>query len=151
MFKNFRCGYLSVYLLLKHIEGLGCHPELFAPVTLVGNQLQQQKRLGIRVPGDEDIPGQLWVTTVDVTLGQDHAIGMLILDIHVVDLHQQLLCLLVISSGAFGLCEVIVEGVVVHKVAAYGVHVDQDLFELFVQKECRCHALTPWNSVALGG
>lgn len=91
------------------------------------------------------------MATVNVTLGQDHAVGMLILYIHVVYLHQQLLGLLVVASGAFGLRKVVVEGVIVDEVAAYGVHIDKYLLELFVQKECRCHALTSRNGIAFGG
>jgi len=91
------------------------------------------------------------MTTVDVTLGQDHAIGVLIFNIHIADLHEQLLRLFVVTRGAFGLGKVIVEYIVVDKVTPDGVHVHQHLLELFVEEKGRGHALTTWYCITFCG
>lgn len=53
----------------------------------------------------------------NVTFGQNHIETLLLTYVRIVDLYQQLLCLLVVPGSNFGLCIIVVECVAVDEEA----------------------------------
>lgn len=91
----------------------------------------------------------MWFLVHDIDAAKPGQVAIFLFVFLALNLQETFFCIIVFTSGCRRDTKVPVEVIIINEIRSDTLEVNEDIIKLFQDKECRSHALAPWNCIAL--